>query len=166
VADYTVTRSSPTVARTAPIISVENWGYGSRTPYEATPLHDSLASFPEPAYQNYSSLPKVMPTVSPSMMHSDGAVKMVGLGLSLARSSVGKTTYVTGTIPGYAAHRSGQLFVNDILEAVDEVDVSALDLEEIKRLTVGPQNTVCALTVRRADKQLHLHLVRQAAVMD
>ena len=25
---------------------------------------------------------------------------------------------------------------------------------------------VCALTVRRADKQLHLHLVRQAAVMD
>jgi hypothetical protein len=40
-----------------------------------------------------------------------------------------------GTIPGYAAHRSGKLFVNDILVSVDEVDVTQLDLEEIKKLT-------------------------------
>jgi hypothetical protein len=30
--------------------------------------------------------------------------------------------------------------------------------EEIKRLTVGPENSVCALTLRRADRQLTVHL--------
>lgn len=89
--------------------------------------------------------------------------KMVGLGLSLSRSSMERTTYVTGTIPGYAAHHSGKLFVDDILEAVDDVDVSALNLEEIKGLTVGPENSVCALTLRRAERQLAVHLVRKAA---
>ena len=80
-------------------------------------------------------------------------------------------------------------------QAVDDVDVSALDLvsdpqtrppqpqegkclpsavlentskcpganvwclqEEIKSLTVGPENSVCALTLRRSDRQLTVHL--------
>jgi hypothetical protein len=30
--------------------------------------------------------------------------------------------------------------------------------EEIKRLTVGPENSVCVLMLRRADRQLTVHL--------
>jgi len=144
--------------------------YKAGSTYNTNAVHDTRTSYQEESSQLYNSQlynsqPMVMRSEVSATSVREGT-KMVGLGLSLARSSMGKTTYVTGTIPGYAAHRSGQLFVNDILEAVDEVDVMALDLEEIKRLTVGPENTVCALSIKRADKQLHVHLVRQAAVAD
>ena len=47
--------------------------------------------------------------------------------------------------------------------SVDEADISQLDLEDIKRLTVGPENTVSALCVKRGGEEVHVHLIRQAA---
>ena len=98
-----------------------------------------------------------------AMRAHDSVVKMVGLGISLARGAEDVSTFVTGTIPGYAAHTSGQVYVNDVLEHVDDIAVQDLSLEQIKRLTVGPENTVCALSIRRGDQRLHVHLVRRGA---
>ena len=81
----------------------------------------------------------------------------------MARGAEDVSTFVTGTIPGYAAHTSGQVYVNDVLEHVDDIAVQDLSLEQIKRLTVGPENTVCALSIRRGDERLHVHLVRRGA---
>ena len=41
-----------------------------------------------------------------------------------------------------------------------------VEQEDIKKLTVGPENTVCALTLRRHDKLLTVHLVRHACLVE
>jgi len=88
--------------------------------------------------------------------------RMVGLGLALERVLNDPTTYVQEIIPGFAAHRSGQFAIHDILLAVDQEPVEGWDLDSIKQLTVGGEGTRCTLQVVRGERYFSVILERCA----
>ena len=73
------------------------------------------------------------------------------MGLSLERRSGDRSmnVYVERVVPHFAADISGEVFVDDIVEAVDNMDIRGLGLDQIKRLTIGPEKTPVKLDIRR-----------------
>jgi hypothetical protein len=134
-----------------------------------------------------ASVPKLpAPTTAGALVPAREAPvpRMVGLGLALERVSGDPTTYVQEIIPGFAAHRSAQFELHDILLSIDNEPVppppqmrrtrgSALtgtrrgqvdgwDLDSIKQLTVGAEGTSCTLSMLRGDRYFSVTLTRLA----
>lgn len=73
-----------------------------------------------------ASVPKLpAPTTAGALVPAREAPvpRMVGLGLALERVSGDPTTYVQEIIPGFAAHRSAQFELHDILLSIDNEPV-------------------------------------------
>ena len=77
---------------------------------------------------------------------------MVGLGLALERHNNDRQTFVEQIIPGFAAFKSNQFQTGDVVVAVDQQNVEELDLDAIRQLTVGPENTFCTLQMMRGSR--------------
>eukprot|EP00286_Rhodomonas_abbreviata_P023749 CAMPEP_0181294034 /NCGR_PEP_ID=MMETSP1101-20121128/3381_1 /TAXON_ID=46948 /ORGANISM="Rhodomonas abbreviata, Strain Caron Lab Isolate" /LENGTH=558 /DNA_ID=CAMNT_0023398657 /DNA_START=116 /DNA_END=1792 /DNA_ORIENTATION=- len=86
--------------------------------------------------------------------------RSVGLGLQLERGSDSQTTYIHEIIPGFAAFRSGRFKVGDIVVSVDSQAVDGWDLEQIKRLTVGEEGSLCTVELQRGSHFFFVTLER------
>ena len=86
--------------------------------------------------------------------------RMVGLGLALERNSSERITFVEQVIPGFAAHQSGQFQMGDVVVAVDHQPVEELELDSIRELTVGRENTFCTLQMMRGSRYFAVTLQR------
>ena len=60
-------------------------------------------------------------------------------------SGIQDRTFVHDIVPGFAAYQSTRFLPGDELISVDGRRVKGLDLEYIKRLTVGLEYTLCSL---------------------
>ena len=135
-----------------------------------------------------ASVPKLpAPTTAGALVPAREAPvpRMVGLGLALERVSGDPTTYVQEIIPGFAAHRSAQFELHDILLSIDNEpvppptvatharfsagltgtrrgQVDGWDLDSIKQLTVGAEGTSCTLSMLRGDRYFSVTLTRLA----
>ena len=87
---------------------------------------------------------------------------MVGLGLALERNSSERITFVEQVIPGFAAHQSGQFQMGDVVVAVDHQPVEELELDSIRELTVGRENTFCTLQMMRGSRYFAVGLDKTA----
>ena len=72
----------------------------------------------------------------------------VGLGVAVIRDLKGLLR-VTRIVPGYAAHKSEQVRINDVVEAIDGEQVEGMDLTAVRRLLVGLEGTMCSLRISR-----------------
>lgn len=86
--------------------------------------------------------------------------RMVGLGLALGRMDGSTQTFVEQIIPGFAAWKSNQFQVNDILVAVDQRPVDNLEMDVIRSLTIGPESTFCTLQMMRGQRYYAVTLQR------
>ncbi len=59
------------------------------------------------------------------------------------------SVYVERVVPRFAADVSREVLVDDVVEAVDEVDMRGLGLDQMKRLTIGPEKTPVKIDLRR-----------------
>jgi len=59
--------------------------------------------------------------------------------------------------------RCGNFYVNDIIISIDDVAVDNLHLDEVKRLTIGPEGSHCVVTVLRARRRFEIVCERLAA---
>ena len=64
-------------------------------------------------------------------------------------------------VPGFAAERSGQIREGDTVVAVDGVAVEGVPLDEIRRLTVGPEGTAVTVEMLRSGQPFAVTLLRQ-----
>ncbi len=69
-------------------------------------------------------------------------------------------TYVQEIVPGFAAHRQGQVQASDIVIAVDNEPVEGWDLDAIKQLTMGDELSFCTLLIKRGSQYLQVTLQR------
>jgi len=88
------------------------------------------------------------------------STRMVGLGLALGRLDGSTQTFVEQIIPGFAAWKSNQFQVNDILVAVDQRPVDNLEMDVIRSLTIGPESTFCTLQMMRGQRYYAVTLQR------
>jgi len=86
--------------------------------------------------------------------------RMVGLGLALGRLEGSTQTFIEQIIPGFAAWKSNQFQENDILVAVDQRPVDNLEMDVIRSLTIGPEDTFCTLQMMRGQRYYAVTLQR------
>ena len=102
----------------------------------------------------YRDAPKVAtPPPQPS-------ARMVGLGLALERQPGSTQTFVEQIIPGFAAWKSNQFQVGDVVVAVDQQPVDNCELDHIRSLTIGQENTFCTLQMMRGSRYYAVTLQR------
>lgn len=84
----------------------------------------------------------------------------VGLGIAVVRDDQAHVR-ISRIVEGYAAHKSQQIRLDDIVEAIDDSLASDVDLTTVRRLLVGLQGTKCALRIRRHGIVFTVHLIRE-----
>jgi C-terminal processing protease CtpA/Prc len=116
---------------------------------EKVVYRDPPVVYRDPPQQQYVQVQQVQRAVPSPPATS---TRMVGLGLALQRHNSDRQTFVEQIIPGFAAHKSNQFQINDVVIAVDQTNVEELDLDAIRELTVGPEGTFCTLQLMRGSR--------------
>ena len=65
-------------------------------------------------------------------------------------------TYIQEIVPGFAAHKQGQVQPEDVVIAVDNEPVEGWDLDAIKQLTIGEEHSFCTLLIKRGTQYLQV----------
>lgn len=90
------------------------------------------------------------------MKQSEGSMNGIGVTVALRDDKV----VIAGIVKGAPADRAG-IQENDIIEKVNDVDVPVDDLSEVTAMILKTDNPDVKLTIKRADEELDVNLVRE-----
>lgn len=80
----------------------------------------------------------------------DPPPRLVGVGLLVERDHQDYSkTRVAEVLPGYAADDNGVIQIDDQIEEVDGLPINKLSLDEVRRLILGEEGSICSLKIFR-----------------
>jgi len=88
----------------------------------------------------------------------------VGLGIGLQQQD--GYAIVDEVLPGFGASMSGQVQVGDVIRSIDGISIVGRDLETIRRLTLGPEGSICNLLIYRGGMNVVALVRRIGAQLD
>jgi len=114
----------------------------------------------KPRVQRAAPAPRPPP---PAPVSPPRSLQKVGVGLQLEQNVEGAIE-VRYVVPGFAAHDSGLFNVLDTVVSINGRELRGLALADVKKLTIGDENTLCTLMMRRSGNNIGTYfanLVRQ-----
>ncbi|EKX45428.1 hypothetical protein GUITHDRAFT_108695 [Guillardia theta CCMP2712] len=69
-------------------------------------------------------------------------------------------------LPGFGASVSGQVQIGDVIRSIDGISIVGRDLETIRRLTLGPEGSICNLLIYRGGMNVVALVRRIGAQLD